>query len=176
MYDTLSAYGIDVNSFHIVFVTDNGPNMVKALECDAHIRCVCHCLNLAVQQSISASEQATNTVKSSSDLVTHFKKCELQNKLTTSLKKDIDIRWNSIVEMLNSIDKVYGEIICILAERKEEHLIDHMDIHLIRDMILLLQPSKMVVKYFQLITNIIRYYVTRSIRKSVNIADFTTFR
>jgi len=135
-------YGINADSFHIVFVTDNGPNMVKALECDAHLRCVCHCINLAVQQSFSAGEQLINTITSCEDLVTHFKKCELQNKLTNSLKKDIDTRWNSVVEMLNSIDKVYDEIFPILANRKEEHYVYDIDIHLVRDMIVLLEPFK----------------------------------
>ncbi|CAF2999603.1 unnamed protein product [Rotaria sp. Silwood2] len=135
-------HGINVDLCHIVFVTDNGSNMVKALECDAHLRCVCHCINLAVQQSIPVCEQLVNTVGSCQSLVTHFKKCELQNKLTTSLKKDVDTRWNSIVEMLNSVDKVYNEILAVLAERKEEHLVDDLDIHLVRDLIILLEPFK----------------------------------
>lgn len=142
LYETLSMYGINADSFHIVFVTDNGSNMVKALECDAHLRCVCHCINLAVQQSISASDQIANTIECCESLVTHFKKCELQNKLTTSLKKDVDTRWNSIVEMLMSIDKVYGEVLNVLSDRKEEHLIDDLDTHLIKDLIALLEPFK----------------------------------
>ncbi|CAF3591535.1 unnamed protein product [Rotaria sp. Silwood1] len=142
IYDTLTAYGINVDAYHIVFVTDNGSNMVKALENDAHLRCVCHCINLAIQQSIPASEQIANTVTSCQDLVTHFKKCELQNKLTHSLKKDVDTRWNSILEMLSSIDTVYNQVIYVLAERKEEHYTDDIDINLIKDLIVLLQPFK----------------------------------
>lgn len=142
VYDTLSMFGIDVNSFQIVFITDNGSNMVKALECDAHLRCVCHCINLAVQQSIPSSEQLTEMISSCQELVTHFKRCELQNNLSTSLKKDIDTRWNSIVVMPLSIEKVYDQVVNVLISRKEERFVDEIDIDLIRDIILVLEPFK----------------------------------
>ncbi|CAF1458736.1 unnamed protein product [Rotaria sordida] len=81
-------------------------------------------------------------ITSSKTGVTHFKKCELQNKLTHSLKKDVDTRWNSVLEMLNSIDKVFTQVIYILAERKEEYYTDDIGINLIRDLIVLLEPFK----------------------------------
>lgn len=61
--------------------------MVKALEGDTHLRCVCNCINLALQQSREASQQITSLINSCENLVTRFKKRELQRKLTDSLKR-----------------------------------------------------------------------------------------
>ncbi len=46
------------------------------------------------------------------------------------------------MEMLNSIVKIYDEIVDVLLDRKEEHLIDNIDVHLARDTIALLEPFK----------------------------------
>ena len=48
IHDTLESYGINTALCHIVYVADNGSNLVSALKDEAHMRCVCHCINLAV--------------------------------------------------------------------------------------------------------------------------------
>ncbi|CAF1272829.1 unnamed protein product, partial [Didymodactylos carnosus] len=51
---TLNSYGIDSDKCHIIFITDNGANLVKAFKREAHLRYVCHCINLTVQQAIES--------------------------------------------------------------------------------------------------------------------------
>ena len=41
----------------LIIVSDNGPNIVAALEGEAHLRCICHCLNLAVQGAFDESPE-----------------------------------------------------------------------------------------------------------------------
>ena len=47
--------GVVADLFHIIFITDNSTKTVKALERDAHLRCIYYFMNLAVQQCIRTS-------------------------------------------------------------------------------------------------------------------------
>ena len=69
-----------------------------------------------------------------SELVTHFKRCELNSLLNSSLKQLCKTRWNSVHEMLLSIDVNFKQIEDILLERKEYSLyMDKIDQSLLRD-------------------------------------------
>ena len=46
------------------------------------------------------------------------------------------------METLTPIDAIYDEILCIVAEKEEEQLIDDIEIYLIRDVIVLLESFK----------------------------------
>lgn len=85
--ETLESFGINVGSNQLIFVTDNGANIVAALDGEAQIRCVCHCLNLTVQQAIEAVTSVKATVDECSSLVTYFKRTGLQSSLVTTLKR-----------------------------------------------------------------------------------------
>ena len=67
----LNEYDIS-QSADIVFVTDNASNMVKAFENELHLRCACHCLNLAIGQALFIDELG-ETLASCRKLVQHFK-------------------------------------------------------------------------------------------------------
>ncbi len=111
----------------MIYVTDNGSNLICALKSEAHIRCVCHCINLAIQHSIQNSYVVDLLVKSSRDLVTHFKKCEIQHVLPTTLKHDCITRWNSIYEMLKSILMNFTNVESIIDDRKETFYLDNIN-------------------------------------------------
>jgi hypothetical protein len=140
--EILDSYGIDVASSQLIFVTDNGSNLIAALDGEAHLRCACHCLNLTVQQSIESVPLLKKTLEACSCLVTHFKRTGLQSKLTTTLKKDVDTRWNSIVEMIHSIIINKDRVIEVLRERAEDHWIDSIDFQLLDDLCVVLLPFK----------------------------------
>ncbi len=40
------------DAFDITYVTDNGFNLIFALTGEAHIYCICHCINLVIKQSL----------------------------------------------------------------------------------------------------------------------------
>ena len=78
-----------------------------------------HCINFVVQHSIEDCVEISMLVTSASELVTHFKKCELNQLLSITLKQKCDTRWNSIYEMLNSIKTNFKQVEDILLERNE---------------------------------------------------------
>jgi hypothetical protein len=48
IWNVLTSFGTNPDAFHIIYVTDNGSNLISALAGEAHIRCVCHCINLII--------------------------------------------------------------------------------------------------------------------------------
>src|SRR4051794_2743110 len=68
-----------------------------------------------------------NTIKECKSLVTYFKHSSLNSKLTKSLKQEVETRWNSKLEMLESISDQFEEISDILSERNEIDRIDKID-------------------------------------------------
>ena len=84
-----------------------------------------HCINLVVQHSIENCTNINLFISVASELVTHFKKCELNHLLSTTLKQKCDTRWNSIFEMIHSIDINFKQIEDVLLERKESA--DYLD-------------------------------------------------
>lgn len=138
----MESFGIIIATTQLVFVTDNGTNIVAALNGEAHIRCVCHCLNLTVQQAIENVPSLKKTIDGASALVTHFKRVGLQSSLPTTLKKDVDTRWNSIVEMCHSILVNKDPVIRLLGERGEDHWIDSISFYLVEELCTVLLPFK----------------------------------
>jgi hypothetical protein len=63
--------------------------------------------------------------------------------LTTTLKKDVDTRWNSVVEMLRSIVANKDKVIEVLTQRNEEHWLDSINFTLLEDICDVLMPFKL---------------------------------
>ena len=140
--EILNSFGIVVAESQPVFVTDNGSNIVAALAGEAHVRCACHCLNLTVQKTIEIVPSLKPIVDDCSSIVTHFKRTDLQSSLATTLKKNIDTRWNSIVEMFQSILLDKDKIIQLLNDRNEDRWIASISFKLIDDLCSVLMPFK----------------------------------
>ena len=140
--EILNSFGIVASASQLVFVTDNGANIVAALDGEAHLRCVCHCLNLTVQQAIELVPSLKQVVDDCSCVVTHFKRTGLQSSLETTLKKDVDTRWNTTVEMLHSILLNKDKITQLLHDRNEDHWIASISFQLIDDLCSILMPFK----------------------------------
>ncbi|CAF4299270.1 unnamed protein product [Rotaria magnacalcarata] len=138
----LNSFGIDPDGYEIIYVTDNGSNLISALDGEAHIRCVCHCLNLAVKQSLEECPVIDALVSNCRELVTHFKRAELQQNLASTLKQDICTRWNSTYDTLWSVWLNYDDVEQVLASRKEEQYVSNIDSHVIKDITDLLSVFK----------------------------------
>ena len=65
-----------------------------------------------------------NTIKECKSLVTYFKHSSLNSKLEKSLKQEVETRWNSKLEMLESINDQFEEISNILENRNELNRIE----------------------------------------------------
>ena len=87
----LYEFQINEDAVNLVFVTDNGANLVKGLRNYTHLRCACHCLNLAIEYGLSnSSEELTSVIDSCKKLVAHFKRAGLQKHLDgISLKQQV---------------------------------------------------------------------------------------
>ena len=103
-------------------VTDNAANITSAassvvedtrLGVQYHLGCFAHTLNLVVRHSLNNDEQASSVVKRVKDIVTFFNQStlvtnnmrELQGSTFKNLKQDVETRWNSTYEMLESYKK-----------------------------------------------------------------------
>ena len=120
-------FQIDEDKVHLIFVTDNAANFVKGLRNDTHLRCACHCLNLAIEYGLSNStKELSFIIYSFKRLVAHFKRTVLQKHLDgISLKQQVATQWNSLCIMFESIMVNYGDIVMILEERCEsDYLFD----------------------------------------------------
>lgn len=92
-------------------------------------------MNLVVKHSLEECSKVDLLIKACGELVTHFKRCELNNVLPTSLKQQCDTRWNSVYDMLYSIELNLKEIESILLERKEySQYMDQIDHVLMKDL------------------------------------------
>ncbi|CAF1238449.1 unnamed protein product [Adineta ricciae] len=133
IWNILKSFGIDPDLFHIIYVTDNGSNLISALNGEAHIRCVCHCVNLVIKQALEECLAINLLISQCRDLVSHFKRCELQNKLPLTLKQDICTRWNSTYDTLWSIWLSFDDVEQILDTRNEMAHLEKIDRYLIKD-------------------------------------------
>lgn len=76
-----------------------------------------------------------NTIKECKSLVTYFKQSSLNSKLDKSLKQESETRWNSKLEMLESINDQFDLITNILIERDEERKLEKIDINIVQILI-----------------------------------------
>lgn len=117
LMEKLSTY-IDTSALNnmtakFVFVSDSDAKLVAALRDDFDRQsCAVHDLSLAVKAALKSAE--TNNlglmIDACKELVRHFKKTGMNNKLSHTLKQDVSTRFNSIHTMLTSIDSVYDEV------------------------------------------------------------------
>jgi hypothetical protein len=129
-----------------MYVTDNGFNLISALTGEAHIRCICHCINWVVKQSVEECPTIGLLVSECRGLVSHFKRCELQHKLALTSKQGTYTRWNSTWDTLWSIRLNYEDVEQVLENRKEGKYLNNIDCFVIKDIIDLLSTFKIVSK------------------------------
>ncbi len=142
IWNILKSFGIDPDAFEIVYVTDNGSNLISALSGEAHIRCICHCINLVVKQSLEECGSIDSLISECRELVTHFKRCELQDKIPSTLKQDICTRWNSTYDTLWSIWLNFEDVEQVLENRNEGIYLSNIDRYIVKDITDLLSIFK----------------------------------
>lgn len=75
-------------------------------------------------------------------LVGYFKRSELNNKLSKSLKQHVKTRWNSVYYMLESVYLMKSEIQRLLIDKNVVHKMAMVDFNLIDDLLKFLSPFK----------------------------------
>lgn len=102
----------------IIFVSDRGGNIKKALVDVKRLNCFVHFLNNIVKKSCQI-DVVKNIIDSCKSLVRYFKINGLNNLLPTALKSACDTRFNYIYLTLNSILKNYDQVEDVLRGRNE---------------------------------------------------------
>ena len=130
----LMSYGIQTDK--IVFVSDQGSNIKAALRSYHWIPCSAHIINTVLRHTFSTKGPDSDSIEDVVDLMDYCKELVAYLKRTgaiASLKhtvnQECDVRWNSKVTMLESIQRQYQDIRELLQNRDQEHRLDgiHQD-------------------------------------------------
>ncbi|CAF4404158.1 unnamed protein product [Rotaria magnacalcarata] len=77
LWNILKSFSTNPNLNEIIYVTDNGSNLISALRGEAHIRYIYHCINLVVTKSIEECSTIHSLTLTQSE----------RNKVVQSVKK-----------------------------------------------------------------------------------------
>ena len=120
--------------------------MVAAFKDLNGIGCSAHCVNLVVQAMVGSDKapQAKSLCTAAKNLVSHFKKASLQCKLPTHLAQSEPTHWNSTLNMLKSILRVWTNVSQILVDRSETEYLNGLTTNKLKSVIEFLEPFKSV--------------------------------
>lgn len=118
LIEYLRSYNLHTLTSKLVFVSDRGSNMVKALEPYESINCFAHMMNNVVNKMLTEVEKTVTAVKS---LVKYFKVTGMNSALDETLKSYVKTRWNSVYYMIKSVISNWDDIVRILTSKKETH-------------------------------------------------------
>ena len=131
-------------------VTDNARNIVNAwlLTACPHIGCLAHSVNLLVYLFLKLSEVSLivgkmgASFKQSGQKTTKLQAAKNELKLDKfHVLKDVELWWNSSLQMMRHIRQVYPAIAKVLLEYRANHLLlSDSDTHKIKELVMLLQP------------------------------------
>lgn len=83
---------------NIVFVSDRGSNIVKAMSSFQHINCFAHMIHNTTEKMLEKNE----TVAALKSIVKYFKSNGTNALFENTLKSFVSTRWNSVYMMLQS--------------------------------------------------------------------------
>jgi len=157
-------------------VTDGGSNVVNIFP--VRYPCMCHKINLLVQWTLNRKPILTReqvkkkekkgkninakklfnlqtqcptincTIVAMKKVVEFFKRSGLNKQLTISLKQDVETRWNSELEMLQSYQKSANEVKSILLAKNKLEKIVHIQDDVVCALIEFLRPFEECTKTF----------------------------
>lgn len=111
-------YGIDPDN--CIFVTDRGANIKNAFLPFVRLSCADHIINNILNAATESIEEIKTMLQNCKQLVRYFKKStNLQQRLKTTLKSACITRWNSQLEMIDSIKNNWTDIYLILSEKQQ---------------------------------------------------------
>lgn len=120
----LTSFNLETLIENIVFVSDRGTNMKKAVEPYMNSHCFAHMLHNMVVKMFDAVPGIVDNVKS---LVKYFKVTGLSSALENSLKSYIKTRWNTIYYMMKSLIDNWDDVVSILTMKNEMHRMNNID-------------------------------------------------
>jgi len=153
----LQEFGVDEITVKskVVFVTDQGSNLIKALRSFTRLNCSCHVLNLIMSNVFKGADDNTDIgggddefgeiiqcVKYCKELVTYLIQTNLKHRLAKSIRQDVATRWHSKIDMMESVIAAFPEIENLLDEKNECDRLYVIDKHLLERILETLRPFK----------------------------------
>lgn len=89
---------------HLVYVSDRGTNIIKALENHVRLNCAAHLIDNVLSRAEESTPEAITFFKACTSLVRYTKKAHGILVGRTTLKSDCATRWNSKYFMCKSIE------------------------------------------------------------------------
>lgn len=143
----ISVLGFDANVFNkVMWVTDQGANILKALEPYPHMSCIDHTINTALKHALDLEElkqeapEVGETIVAVKALVKYVKKSGINSTLSTTAKQMADTRFSSVFLTLQSVNAVYGELTERLTSRDESHRMDNISPEILSFLVDFLRP------------------------------------
>lgn len=132
----LREFDVDLSdSVNIMFVTDRGSNIIKALQNNIRISCMDHILHNILEKSTEECIEIKKCVEACKKLVKFFKKSTISNGLKKTLKSACPTRWTSVFDMCSSIHKSMNDVIALLQERNELIRLQEINTQLLSEMV-----------------------------------------
>lgn len=170
MKSILQDFGI-TSMENIVFVTDRGSNIVKALEEQTRINCANHLLNNVLDSAFNSTVEIIPFFDACKKLVKYFKKTNLQHMLSTSLKNYCVTRWNSHLSLFQSISNNFMKIQEILTPINETHRISEINISLLLALVEMFENFDIISKKLQGVNYVTINYVYLTINSFKAICE-----
>jgi len=139
----------------VTYVTDAGANMIKAYADCNRLSCVAHNLvtvlrHLFDEKFLKVHAPTIHTsLEVGRSIVGYLKRTGLCRLLPHSVKTLLEVRWDSVVDMVFSVCDGFPYIIEILRGRNEQHRMDGWDGELMTELMGLLLEFKKVTKEIQ---------------------------
>uniref|UniRef100_H3AVU8 HAT C-terminal dimerisation domain-containing protein n=1 Tax=Latimeria chalumnae TaxID=7897 RepID=H3AVU8_LATCH len=120
----VNIFGFDPSNLNkVVWVTDQGANIVLALRPYRHLNCQDHILNTVLRHGLDSKEltcetpDVQETIHNAKSLVKYVKQSSLTPQLPKTVIQMGETRFSTVYLTLNSIQEIYHE----LHEKLEEH-------------------------------------------------------
>ncbi len=146
-HQLVSVLGFDACVMNkVVWVTDQGSNMIAALAPYHRLDCQDHVYNTVLRRALDCDElrdcapEITQTLLAAKTLVRYVKQTGIINQLTKTVRQMSDTRFSTVFLTLDSIKQVYTELREKLDNRGESRRIDEVSPDVLEFLLDFLRP------------------------------------
>lgn len=137
----LELRGIPFDKKKLIFVTDRGSNIKKALQEFTRLNCFPHFINNSVRESCKIDVIQT-VLDACSKLVRFIKISGLNNEFEISIKSAVKTRFNSVLTMVESILLNWDKLNSLLLRENEFHRLENIEFVVLEQLKSFLTPFK----------------------------------
>uniref|UniRef100_H3AQA6 BED-type domain-containing protein n=1 Tax=Latimeria chalumnae TaxID=7897 RepID=H3AQA6_LATCH len=143
----VNTLGFDPSNLNkVVWVTDQGANIVLALRPYRHLNCQDHLLNTVLRHGLDSKEltcevpDVEETIHNAKSLVKYMKQSSLAPQLPKTVIQMGETRFSTVYLTLNSIQEIYHELHKKLEEHRESYRLENIAPDMLQFLVSFLQP------------------------------------